>query len=199
MHVAAHELDARAAYRLLIACLVPRPIAWIATRGTSGVVNLAPFSFFGGVTSDPPTVMVAIGRRRGMRKDTARNLIDTGSGVIHIPSRPLAEAMVASSIDAAPEVSELDALGLATAPCVEALAPRLADAAIAFEVRVERHFEVGRGPSDLFLLEILHLHLDERILVDGLPDPTRLSAIGRLGGASYCDTSVSYEIARPRE
>lgn len=85
------------AYRWTIACLVPRPVAWVSTLGPAGRPNLAPFSFFGGVSSDPPIVMVSVGFSRGRRKDTATNLLATGEAVVHVAHRALAETMVATS------------------------------------------------------------------------------------------------------
>lgn len=190
-------LAPRDAYRWMIAAVLPRPIAWISTIDRAGRPNLAPFSFFGGVTSDPPTVLLSVGRRKGARKDTARNLLETREGVIHVPTRALADRMVATSADVGPEVDEFALAGLAKAPSVKVAPPRILEAPLAMEARVERHVEVGRGPVDVFLLEILWIHADESILVNGLPDPTLLGAVGRLGGDGYCDTSHPFAVARP--
>jgi len=190
-------LAPRDAYRWMIAAVLPRPIAWISTIDGAGRPNLAPFSFFGGVTSDPPTVMLSVGRRNGMRKDTARNLLETREGVIHVPTRALAERMVATSADVGPEVDEFALAGLSKAASVKVLAPRILEAPLALEARVARHLEVGRGPVDVFLLEILWIHADESILVDGLPDPALLAAVGRLGGEGYADTSRPFAVPRP--
>jgi flavin reductase (DIM6/NTAB) family NADH-FMN oxidoreductase RutF len=198
MQIDPATLGRRESYQWLIACLVPRPIAWLTTKDDADTVNLAPFSFFGGVTSDPMTVMVSIGRRRdGQAKDTARNLLGRGEGVVHIPTLRDATAMVGSSADLPPHESEVEALGLALTPSAVVAVPRLAGAALALEARVQSHTEVGRGPVDLFLLEIVQLHADDAVLVDGLPDPARLAALGRLGGASYCTTASPFAIARP--
>ena len=190
-------LAPRDAYRWMIAAVLPRPIAWISTVNGAGQPNLAPFSFFGGVTADPPTVMLSVGRRKGVRKDTARNLLETGEGVIHVPTRALAERMVATSAEVGPEVDEFALVGLAQAPSVKVRPPRVLEAPLALEARVERHVEVGRGPVDVFLLEVVWVHADDAVLVDGLPDPTLLAAVGRLGGEGYCDTSQPFAVARP--
>jgi len=197
MHIDVSTLPARDAYQLMIACLIPRPIAWVSTVDQGKRTNLAPFSFFGGVTSSPPTVMVSVGRRDGERKDTARNLLATREAVVHIPHRALAEKMVASAAGLPPEESEFDATGLTTAPSVAVRAPRIADAAVAMEVVLRQHQEVGNGPVDLFLLEVLHVHLADDLLRDGLPDPALFQAVGRLGGASYCDTGAPFSVERP--
>lgn len=197
MEIDPQTLDRQDAYHMLTACVIPRPICWISTVDVAGVRNLAPFSFFGGVTTDPMTVMVSIGRKRGARKDTAANLLATGEGVVHIASRRLAAAMVASSASVAPDVDEFDLAGLEAVPATKVAVPRIKGAPIAMEVRTERHLEVGHGPVDLFLLEIVHLHLDPALLDGGRPDPAKVAAVGRLGGAGYSDTSAPFEIERP--
>ncbi len=197
MHVRAADLDARQSYRLLIATVIPRPIAWVSTLDAAGRPNLAPFSFFGGVTSHPPTVMLSVGRRRGAHKDTARNLLATGEAVVHVPTRPLAESMVHTSTELPAGESEFALAGLATLPSVEVAPPRVEDAAVALEARVQAHHEVGNGPVDLFLLEVLHFHVRDDVVRDGLPDPALMAAVGRLGGTAYCDTSTPFDVHRP--
>lgn len=198
MRIDATTLDARGAYRLMIACLVPRPVAWTSTLASDGTPNLAPFSYFGGVCSQPPTVMVSVGRRRsGTRKDTATNLLATREAVIHIPDRAHAQQMVASSAEVGPEVDEFSLVGL-TKVASERVKPwRVAEAPIALEVVLERHLEVGAGPVDVFLLRVLLFHLDDALLVDGLPDAAKLLAVGRLGGELYCDTAAPFRVPRP--
>jgi len=190
-------LSARDAYQLLIACLVPRPIGWASTVDDKGRRNLAPFSFFGGVTTDPMTVMLSVGRRHGQRKDTARNLLAEREAVLHICHRPLAEAMVSTSKEVAHDVDEFELAGLTPVDSVEVRPARIAEAAIAMEAVVQEHLEVGNGPTDVFLLEIVHMHLADEFLVGGRPSPSRLGAVGRLGGSSYCDTSTPFVVARP--
>jgi flavin reductase (DIM6/NTAB) family NADH-FMN oxidoreductase RutF len=185
-------------YRLLIACLLPRPIAWVSTLSPQGTANLAPFSFFAGVTSHPPTVMLSVARRRDQPKDTSRNLIATGECVIHIPPRALAEAMVATSAEVGPEVDEFALVGLEQALSFAVRPPRVAAAPIAMECRLSQHLQVGTLPTDVFLLEIVHLYVSDEVLDSGLPDPVRLAAVGRLGGEQYCDTHEVFTIARPK-
>lgn len=196
MEIDPKTLSPREAYHLLISLVVPRPIAWVSTLDAQGRANLAPFSFFGGVTSHPPTVMVSVGRRKGEPKDTAANLLATREAVVHLPHRPLAEAMVRTSTEAAPEVDEFDLAGLAKAPAERVAPPRVADAAIALECTLEQHLEVGDGPNDVFLLEVVHIHLADEVAVDGKADPALLKAVGRLGGSLYCDTAEPFEITR---
>ncbi len=197
MQIEAKDVAGRDAYRLLISCLVPRPIAWVSTMDLGDRVNLAPFSFFGGVTTSPPIVMVSVGRRRGHHKDTARNLLVSRECVVHIAHRPLAEQMVATAAEVDHAVDEFDLAGLTKTPSVDVRTPRVAEAAIAMEARLERHMEIGDGPNDVFFLEIVRYHIRDDMVRDGLPDPALLQAVGRLGGASYCDTSAPFDVARP--
>ncbi len=198
MEIAAQDLSGRESYRLMIACLVPRPIAWVSTVDLGARTNLAPFSYFGGVTSAPPIVMVSVGRRQGERKDTARNLLVSRECVIHIPDRALAEKMVATSADVGHGVDEFELAGLTKVASTDVRAPRVAEAAIAMEAHLERHMEVGEGPNDVFLLEVTRFHVRDDVLVDGVPDPAVLAAVGRLGGTGYCDTAAPFSIERPR-
>ena len=191
------QLPARDAYRWLIACLIPRPIAWVSTLSEAGVPNLAPFSFFGGLTSDPPLVMVSVGRRKGARKDTAANLLAVREAVIHIPDRPHAAAMVATSAEVGAEVDEFDLARLTKAPALRVKPWRVAEAPIALEAVLERHLELGNGPVDVFFLRVVLFHVADHLLVDGLPDPARLAAVGRLGGEHYCDTAQPFRVPRP--
>ena len=191
-------LEPPARYRLLIGTILPRPIAWISSVSAEGVANLAPYSFFAGVTAHPPTLVVGVAKRRGVVKDTARNLLETGEAVVHIAHRALAEAMVATSADVAPEVDEFDLAKLPRAPARHVRPVRLADARIAFECRVVNHLEVGSQAADVFFLEAVWIHVADEILAGDLPDPTKLDAVGRLGGAEYCAVADIFSIPRPK-
>lgn len=197
MRIDPSNLPPKDAYLLMTACLIPRPIGWASTISADGAVNLAPFSYFGGVSSSPMTVMLSVGRRGGRPKDTAANLLATREAVLHIVTRSLASAMVASSSEVAADVDEFDLAGLTQQPSECVAPPRVAEAAVAMEAVLRHHMEVGDGPVDMFLLEIVRLHLDDDVLVDGRPDPARLAAVGRLGGTGYCDTTQPFEITRP--
>jgi flavin reductase (DIM6/NTAB) family NADH-FMN oxidoreductase RutF len=172
----------------------------MSTLSPEGVANLAPFSFFGGVTAHPLTVVVSVARRQGQPKDSARNLLATGEAVIHIPHRPLAEAMVETSADVVPEIDEFELVGIATTPACRVKPPRVAEAAIVMECKLVRHLQVGSRarPTDVFFLEVILLDLADEFLDGDLPDPRRLAAVGRLGGDEYCDTHEVFSIRRPQ-
>jgi flavin reductase (DIM6/NTAB) family NADH-FMN oxidoreductase RutF len=172
-------------YRLLIGSIVPRPIAWVTTHDGHGVINLAPFSFFNGVTANPPVVQVCIAHRQP-EKDTWRNLRTTGEAVIHLVPPGQLDVMHGSSAEYPPEISEVTALGLATRPA-EAITGAILDVAeVAFECRLLQAIPVGDPPTQLCLLQVVRAHLAEGILnADELPDPHLMRAVARLGGDSY--------------
>lgn len=185
-------------YFQLISTVVPRPIAWVTSLDAGGCVNLAPFSFFQGITSDPPTVMLSFGRRRnGRLKDTPSNILSSGEFVVNLVTRELAEAMVESSADDPPGESEAERLGLAVASSEKVAPPRLAVSPLSLECRLVRHLEVGK--SLVIFGEVLLYHVDESVLDEqGLIDPARLGAVARLGGQLYATLGEIFEIPRPR-
>lgn len=191
------SLPPRDAYRLMTSFWIPRPIAWTSTVDGQGRPNLAPFSYAGGISSSPPLIMLSVGQRRGEPKDTARGLLETGEGVVHVCHRPLAEAMSATSADLPPEGDEFEHAGLRKLPSKLVKPPRIEGAPVAMECRVQHHLVPEGSTTDVFLLRIVYVHLDDAYVVDGLVDAAKLQAVGRLGGASYCDTAAVFEIARP--
>ncbi|MGD8394607.1 MAG: flavin reductase family protein [Candidatus Eiseniibacteriota bacterium] len=191
-------MSPRDVYRLMISVIVPRPIAWVSTLGADGVANLAPFSYYGGIGSEPPMLSVAIGSRRGEFKDTARNLRASGEFVVNVVSEALAGRMVATSADEPPGVDEFERYGLTPAPCDAVSASRVAEAPVAMECRVERLIELGRGPTTLAIGEIVRFHVRDALLSAGAVDPERLRPLARLGGDLYASLGALRAIARPR-
>src|SRR5690606_18907086 len=89
------EIAAVDMYKLIIGAVVPRPIAFVSTASSEGVVNLAPFSFFNGISSNPPCLVISIGMpATGVPKDTLRNIKETGEFVINSSNEWLVEALV---------------------------------------------------------------------------------------------------------
>ena len=190
MNFAADALTPAQRYKLLVALVVPRPIAWISTLGPTDVVNLAPFSFFNVFCETPPLVMVGINRKPdGRTKDTITNIERTGEWVVNIADEPLAETMHQTSGDFPPETSEPEVTGLAMAPSVQVKPPRVQESPFSLECRTWKHIEVSEDRR-LVIGEGVHLHVRDdlfdaerfRIHAD------RFLPIGRMFGDRYVRT-----------
>ena len=207
--LSADALRARDCYRLMTDLIAPRPIAWVSTVDASGVANLAPFSYYQGVCSDPPTLVLGLGwRPDGRPKDTLANVLATRELTISHVSEALADKMNASSADYPPEVEEWQACAIARAPARVVAPPRVAEARAGFECRLRQAIPLGETrhgtPSaTLVIAEIVHLWLapglierDERGWLRPI-NPAALGAVGRLGGISYAHTGETFELPRP--
>ncbi len=190
-------LPKRDVYRILSSLVIPRPIAWITTVDGTGRVNLAPFSSFMGIFG-PPMLAVTLGRRRdGSLKDTHRNLREGGEAVVHLADRPLLGALHASGDEVAPEVSEVERLGLAVLPSLRVRPPRLSEAPVALECRLNRELELGPS-STLVLLDVLVAHAADRIYDEALDcaDASRWEPVARLASVAGPNYGVLGETLR---
>lgn len=185
MRIAASDLETEATYKLITGIVVPRPIAWVTTLSPRGVVNLAPFSFFTCVSPKPPLLAISVGRTAGIYKDTGRNILASEEYVIHIADFSHLEALHLSSTDYPPEVSEVEAAGLATLPSDEVRVPRLRDAPVAMECRFRNCIEFGHTRNRLIVGEVVMFHLRDGLVKDGKVATRDLDPIARLSGPSY--------------
>jgi flavin reductase (DIM6/NTAB) family NADH-FMN oxidoreductase RutF len=192
-------------YRLLISMIVPRPIAFVSTRSAAGHANLAPFSFFMGVSGDPPLLALSVSTRAGEPKDTARNLIDTGEFVVNAATAPLAEAVNQASGDWPADVDEFALTGLTPAPSIKVAPPRVLEAAFSLECRTHTVVPLGAAPTDTRLIvgEVVWIHVRDEVLESAeaaapFVDATRLQPIARLGRNLYTRLGEVFALDRPR-
>ncbi|MES2183734.1 MAG: flavin reductase family protein [Pseudomonadota bacterium] len=185
MSIDARSLTPEATYRLMSGIVVPRPIAWITTLSDTGVVNLAPFSCFTFVSNKPPLLGINIGRKAGQRKDTAANIHAMGEFVVNIGDASHMAAIHESSAEHAPDVSEAELLGLDTLPGVAVRVPRLADAPVSMECRLDRVIPFGDTGAEFVVGEVLVFHVREGLLHNGKIDTRALDPVCRIGGPNY--------------
>ena len=203
MEVAPEALSRQSIYKILIGSVVPRPIGWISTVNEAGRPNLAPFSFFNVVCPKPPTILFCpmIRGTDGNPKDTLNNVKATGEFVVNIVTEELAPAMIASSVEIASDVNEFELASLETAPSVAVRPPRVAHSPIHFECKLTQIVEIGNNPGggSVVIGEIVHLHVDERVLLgEDKIDLTALKPIGRLAGSAYARVTDLFEVERPK-
>ena len=178
-------LDPETAYRLITGVVVPRPIAWVTSLSTTGVLNLAPFSAFMFVAPKPPMLAISVGRKGNIYKDTAQNILNNEEYVVHIADSSLMNAVHESSTEHPPDVSEVDELGLATLPGERIKVPRLAAAPIAMECRFRQCLEFGETRSRLIVGEVLVFHIRDGLLNNGKIETEALDPIARIAGPRY--------------
>jgi flavin reductase (DIM6/NTAB) family NADH-FMN oxidoreductase RutF len=189
-------------YKLMIGSIVPRPIAFVSTVDENGMRNVAPFSFFSGVCSNPPTLLFCPGTRaltRG-RKDTLNNVVATKEFVVNIVTEEIASAMNQAAAEVGPEIDEFVLAGLTPIPSVLVKAPRVAESPVQMECTLREvipiNDEVGGGTIVIGTIVQFHVRAD---LVDHFRiDPELLRAVGRMGGPTYCLTVDRFDLERPK-
>jgi len=195
------KLAPPAAYQWMTTTILPRPIAWVSTISPDGRTNLAPFSFFQGVTANPPTLLfVPVNNREGRKKDTVRNIEQVPEFVVNLVSHALAVSMNATAALLPYGESEFERFGVAQTPSLRVRPPRVAAAPVAYECTLRQIVEVGSGPlaANVVLGSIVAAHVDDAVLgADGYPDPSKLDLVGRLGREDYATTRDTFSLRRP--
>jgi flavin reductase (DIM6/NTAB) family NADH-FMN oxidoreductase RutF len=196
------ELDQRDVYKLLIGCVVPRPIAWVSTVDAAGRANLAPYSFFNAAGSNPPTLTIAINHaadRDDGRKDTLQNILTTGEFVVNMVNEALAVAMNETATNYPPEVDEFVVAQLTPTASRTVRAPRVGEAPISFECVLHTSVPVGVGPGSTTIIIgiVQHIAIHDEVINERYHiDLERLRPIGRLAGNSYCTVRETFTLVR---
>ena len=208
MHIDVDKLRVAERYRLLIGCVVPRPIAFVTTVSPQGAPNLAPFSFFNAVGSDPMTMLFCPGNRvDGSEKDTLRNAKPeteggTGEFVVNVATEELARQVAGAAEELEYGESELELVGLTSAASQAVAPPRVAESPVAFECVTTQVIRTGGDAplaGNVVLGRVVHVYVRDDLIDERLrTDPERLAAIGRMGGAGYVTTRDRFEMPRGR-
>lgn len=179
-------------YRLLTAVVVPRPIAWVTTVDGDGVVNLAPHSFYTVVCARPPIVMFSsVGK-----KDTLRNVRETGEFVVNLAYAPMLNAVNNSAARFAPGQSEPEQLGIELEPSMRVTPPRVAGSPASIECTLHSTNELGDSTMVLGNVELVSVA--DEVLVDGHPEFTLLDPLARLGRDEWALHSEVISVTRPQ-
>ena len=188
-------------HKLMIGSIVPRPIAFVSTRSKDGKNNVAPFSYFNGVCSKPPTIMFAPARRGwdGEEKDTLINIRDTEEFVVNIVSEPFAEKMVMCSTDFDSDVDEFIESNLTPVPSQKIAPSRVGEAKVSFECKLNQIVEIGDGTAGsgfVVIGSIVLFHIDDDVYDNGRILLDKLQPLGRLAGNWYTRTTDTLKIIR---
>jgi len=204
MHIDPLALCVEERYKLLIGAIVPRPIAWVSTISADGRLNLAPFSFFNGVSANPMSLLFCPANKAdGSEKDTLANskpVAEGGQGefVVNVATESMARAMAACAEPLPFGSSEFDAAGLKPAPSTVVRPPRVEGSPLAFECRTDRVIRLNPGaPSggNIVLGRVVHICAAEGLISDRYHvDPAQLAAFGRMGGPTYSLTRDRFDL-----
>lgn len=193
-------LDTATGYKILTACVHPRPIAWITTQDAAGRINTAPYSFFNAMGSAPPTVAIGLlaDPLKGL-KDSARNILEQGEFVANLVPYALAEAMNVTAVDAPTGIDELALAGLTPAASVAVRPPRIAQAPAALECTLLDSLTTGPHQT-LVVGQVRSIHVADQYVKDaarGHLHAEAMDLIGRLHGSGYIRCSDRFALDRP--
>ncbi|MFR3286363.1 hypothetical protein IGI69_000196 [Enterococcus sp. DIV1083b] len=194
------DLTQRENYKLLIGSIIPRPVAVVSTQSADGIVNIAPFSFFNIVSSEPVILSLAIQRKEGELKDTARNLLATKEAVVHILDQTNVQEANKTAALLPADQSELTVSGFTTTTSKMIAVPGLKEASVRVETILHQHVPIKKDQqttADLLLLEVVGYQIAEDVYQDGKIDPRALQAVSRLAGNSYATIGEIFDIKRP--
>ena len=182
-------------YKLMASLIVPRPIALVTTQNAAGVVNAAPFSMFNMLGEDPPILMISINKLQDHHlKDTSANILANGQFVVHIADEAMAEQMHRCGDTLPSDVSELEVVGLTSAPSRAVRPPHIVEAPVAFECELSEKLETTS--RHIFIGRVLWLHARED-LIDTERYRVRLQnyvPVARFGASYYIRTSDRFSM-----
>jgi flavin reductase (DIM6/NTAB) family NADH-FMN oxidoreductase RutF len=184
------------------ALVAPRPIGWISSHSAAGVLNLAPYSFFNAFNYTPPI----IGFSSNGYKDSVRNVSETREFVWNLATRPIVDAMNATSATVGHDVSEFDLGGLTAEPSRVVTVPRVAESPVSMECRLSQLIQLtgaDGGPVQTWLVlgEVVGVHIREDLLEDGVYNTAKAQPVVRGGGpTAYFEVTdeARFDLERPR-
>jgi flavin reductase (DIM6/NTAB) family NADH-FMN oxidoreductase RutF len=194
-------------YKLLIGCITPRPIAVVGTVSPDGRPNLAPFSFFAGVGSNPMTVLFCPANTdAGEEKDTLRNAKPVGEGgtgefVVSVATEEIIRRVAAAAEPLPYGQSEFELAGLSPEPAAVVRAPRVRESPIALECRTLQVIRTNPGApagGNIVLGEVVHVFVRDDLVNERMHIDQALGTVGRMGGTSYCRTRDRLDIPMGR-
>lgn len=189
-------------YKLLIGSIIPRPIAFVTSINEDGVVNGAPFSYFNIVSSNPPMVSLAIQRKDGELKDTARNIMEKGEFVVHIVDQQNVDSINQTAASLPSNESEITLANLTLVDSKKIAVPGIKEAKVRFECRLHQFVtlasENDEPGSDLLIAKIVQFHVDNDIYENGRINYEKLAAVSRLAGSNYAKIGDVFSIERPK-
>ncbi len=191
MIIRPNEIPVPKMHALLLGAVSPRPIAFVSTLDKEGRVNLSPFSFFNVFSANPPVLIFSPARkgRDGTVKDTFLNVTEVPEAVVNVVNFSMVNQVSLASAEYPRGINEFEKAGLTAVPSHTVRPPRVAEAPVNMECRINQVIELGKsgGAGNLVICEVLLMHIKDEILdKDGKIDPFKMDAVARMGGDWYC-------------
>lgn len=194
------ETDPSALYKLLTGTIIPRPIGWISTVDNQGNNNLAPFSYFNMVSSDPPCVMFSTRRDNNTNKDTLNNVLQNGEFVVNLVTQNVVEQMNTTSQSVAPTVDEFELAGVTPIDSVSIQPKRVKESLVNFECEMIHHYFIdndSNGGACVVIGKIKTMHIDDSILLENNKiNLETYKPVARLAGSNYGMLGEIFSIKR---
>ena len=200
MQLDPESLAVRDRYLLMIATILPRPIAWVGTVSPDGIPNLAPFSFFTGICANPMTVCFApVNDRHGKKKDTLINIELTKQFTVNIVNEANAEKMNQTSAPYPYGVNEFEKCGVTAVDSLKVKPPRVKESPVSYECELDQIVRVGEGAlaGNLVIGKVVMFHCEDALYNAGKIKHQDIHAIGRMEGSWYARTNDAFELPRP--
>ena len=168
-------------YKLMAQTIIPRPIAWVVTED-EGVVNIAPFSYFIGLSSSPATVLISVGHKsNGLPKDTLANIRKNGKCTICMVDEKNLEKMHFSSKELEKKISEVDAFHIKTKILFDEFPPMVEDVPSAYFCDFNQEIDLGGGSTTPLILNVKHIYVDDEVISDKDKITIEFSPVARIG------------------
>lgn len=195
------DLSIKDNYKLIIGSVLPRPIALVSSLSDDGIPNLAPFSFFTGITSNPPTIgfAPALKGKDGDKKDTLANVENIGEFVVNIVTEDITDGMIKTASDVPPDIDEFKMAGFTAIKSEIVKPPRVKESPINLECKLLQVVYIGDGTagSGAFVIgEIVVYHIDDALYHDGKINTALLKPVGRLAGQEYTTLGKRFSMER---
>ena len=200
MQFTTQETDEKLLYKLLTGTIIPRPIGWISTVDKKGINNLAPFSYFNMVSSDPPCVMFSTRRDNNKNKDTLNNVLETEEFVVNLVTHEIVEKMNATSAAVASDIDEFKLADVTPIDSVLVKPKRVKESLVHFECEKIHHYFIdndSNGGACVVIGKIKLIHIDDSILLENnYINLDKYKPVARLAGSNYGTLGEIFSIKR---
>ncbi|VXB90310.1 conserved hypothetical protein [Flavobacterium sp. 9AF] len=195
------DTDPSVLYKLLTGTIIPRPIGWISTIDAKGINNLAPFSYFNMVSSDPPCVVFSTRRDNNTNKDTLNNVLETNEFVVNLVTEDVVEQMNTTSQNVGPEIDEFELANVTPIDSNSVKSKRVKESVVHFECKMIHHYFIkdkeGNETACVVIGEILIMHIDDAILLENNKiNLDKYKPVARLAGSNYATLGELFSIKR---